>query len=82
MPRGRRPADYDAQIKALDEKIATHTRQIAALKAKRAELADKQQANAMKDLCAYMGEHDLSAGDIIARLSIPAASAKGDKSPA
>ena len=80
MPRGRKSiVDYAAQFRAIDEKIASRDRQIAALKAKRADLENRQQAAAVRELAAYLEAHGLTAGELLARLPAGAASVSGDK---
>jgi len=80
MPRGRKSiVDYAAQFRAIDEKIASRDRQIAALKAKRADRETRQQAAAVRELAAYLEAHGLTAGELLARLPAGAASVSGDK---
>lgn len=80
MPRGRHPnRDYEAQLKTIEEKIETHNRQIGELKAKREEIARKQQETAMSSLYSYMQENDLSAMDVISQLSASSLKLAGEE---
>jgi len=69
MPSGEKnQKNYDDQIVVLNEKIAKHESNIAALKNKRQEIINKQEQQNMKDLQEYMAKNNLAPDEVIAKL--------------
>ena len=56
-----KPANYDAKINILNEKIEKKSAAIKQLKAELQEIKAKQEAERMKELVAFMEESDMSA---------------------
>lgn len=56
-----KPANYEAKINILNEKIEKKSAAIKQLKAELQEIKAKQEAERMKELVAFMEESDMSA---------------------
>lgn len=61
MIRMAKPANYEAKINILNEKIEKKSAAIKQLKAELQEIKAKQEAEHMKELVAFMEESDMSA---------------------